>query len=445
MVQAATHNSAPTGQVNEHTRWNFAVINTEAAAFQLGLAWADPVAVLPLFIAHLTPSTVLIGLVTVFQRLGYILPQLPMAAILGHRPRRLPYLRWGVFFGRLPFLAFVAYLWLRGVSDSAVVLVFMMFSYFSVAAGNGVVAVPWQDIIAKSIPSFLRGRFFATMQFATAVGSLGVSFVVRWMLGPQGPAFPRNYTILFTLVAAFISISTLGCAIAREPIRPVLDRPQSLRHILASARPLLRLRSEFRGLVLISLLATGMSWTTPFYIVYATRQLHVPQETAGIYIGAAVIGGAVFSLIWGRLNDRRGPLAVIRGGCAFVMTTPLLAIGIPALLDLFGRLHPGLSSAVPYAYALVFVTGGATFGALWMGSMNYLFAMADHPDRPRYIALLSFLSLPGALILLLIGWLLGFLPFPLVFAFISVCGLAATLLARRMPEAPSLDSPSIAP
>lgn len=434
MAHGAAHNSARPEGVDEHTRWNFAVIAAESTFFQTGLAWADPVAVLPLFVGRLSPSTVLVGLVTVLQRLGYILPQLPMAAILGHRPRRLPYLRWGVFLGRLPFIAFVVYLWVAGVGNPSAVLAFMMVGYFCTAAGNGVVAVPWQDIIAKSIPSFLRGRFFATMTFATAVGSLGIGFVVRWMLGPQGPGFPRDYTVLFTMMAVFISLSTLGCGITREPIRPVLERPQSLREILASAVPLLRHTAGFRGLVLISLFASGMSWTTPFYVVYATRKLGVPQELAGVYIWASVLGGASFSLLWGHLNDRRGPLAVLRYGSAFVVAAPLTAITIPALMRLLGAAYPEALRALPYAYALVFVIGGATTGALWMGATNYLFELADHPDRPRYIALLNLFSLPGALFPLLIGYLLNLLPYPLVFGLISASGLAATLVSRGMPR-----------
>ena len=436
MESTPPENSSRAEGPNEHTRWNFAVLTTESAIFQTGLAWVDPVAVLPLFIGRLSPSTVLVGLVTVLQRLGWILPQLPMAAVLGHRPRRQPWLRWGVFYGRLPFLAFVVYLWVRGVTNPGLVLLFMMAGYFFVALGNGVVAIPWQDIIAKSVPSRLRGKFFAGTQFATATGALGVGFAVRRMLGPLGPGFPFDFTLLFTVTAVFISISTFLCAITREPIRPVLDRPESLRQIIADLKPFLRQRPAFRALILVAILGAGMSWTTPFYIVYATRKLGVAPQLAGFYIWAAVLGGAGFSLIWGHYNDRCGPLTVIRGGCAFVAITPLLAIGLPVALRIGAILFPPALSALPYGFALVFLAGSATPGAFWMGTTNYLFDLTDHPERPRYIALLNFLSLPGALIPILVGWLLNFLPYPLVFSLIAASGLAAALVSRVMPAVP---------
>ena len=426
MHQAPQNSVSRDTQPEEHTRWNFAIITTEASAFMSGIAWTDPATVLPLFIGLVFPSTILIGLVTVLQRLGWILPQLPMAAIVGHRPQRLPYLRWGVFVGRLPLLAFVLYLWFKGVGSPPAVILFMLLAYFSVALGNGVVAVPWQDIIAKSIPGRIRGRFFGTMQFITAVATIGVGFVVRWMLGPRGPHFPINYTILFTLAAFFITISTVGCWLVREPIRPVLDRPQSLRNLLGNVRPLLRKEPSLLVLSVVALLGFGLSATTPFYIVYGTTRLGVQAQAAGVYIWAATLGSASFSLIWAHLNDRFGPRAVVRGACLCAALAPALALAIPAVVSV-------PSPVLAYVFGLVFLVAGATLAGMWMGTNNYLLELATHQERPRYIAVFNTLALPGATMPLLIGWLLSFTPFRPVFALLLACGAAAVYLSWRMP------------
>jgi MFS family permease len=417
----------------EHTRWNFAVIVTESSSFMTGMAWVDPVVVLPLFVHALTPSTVVIGLVTTLQRLAYALPILPMAAVLGHRPARLPYLRWGVFYGRLPFLLFVLYLWLRGVGNSTLTLVFMMAAFVFVSAGNGVVAVPWQDIIAKSIPSRMRGRFFGSTQFATAVATIGVGFVVRYALGSGGPKFPLNFTMLFTLAAVFFTISTIGCAVVREPIRPVLDRPQTIRELIAGAPRLLRDRREFRSLVVVAILGFGLNLSMPFYIVYATTELGVPQAMAGTYIWAAVLTGAPMSLVWGHLNDRRGPRAVLKGACMLVAAVPMLALAVPPLTALIAG-AAGAAKALPYTLALVFLGGGAVTSSLWIGSNNYLFELCGHEDRPRYIALLNTLAAPRTLFPLAVGWLLTLLPYRTVFAGLAVLGVAVAATSWRLPE-----------
>jgi len=419
---------------DDHTEWNFAVIGAESAVFQAGMMWADPVTVLPLFIGRLGGSTVLVGLVTVLQRLGWILPQLPMAAVVGHRPNRLPYLRWGVLLFRMPFLVFVAYLWLVGATSPATVLTFMLLAYFSVALGNGVVALPWQDIIAKSIPAEIRGRFFGVMQFAAASMQIGIGFAVRYLLGPGAPAFPMNYATLFSLTAVFFALSTVGCWLVREPIRPVLDRPESIGEIVAGIGPFLRRELGFRYLTLIAMLGMGMSLTTPFYIVYATRQLGVAPQTAGVYIWAATIGGAMSSMVWGRLNDRRGPRAAIRGGTMCTLLAPALALVVPPLARGLEVMLGRQGAVLPYLFGLVFLAAGSSMNGLWIGTNNYLFDLASHQERPRYIAILNTLAMPGALIPLAVGVALKGVPYPVVFAALTLIGGVVLSLAWRMPR-----------
>lgn len=414
----------------DHTRWNFPVLVMESAVFISGMAWVDPATVLPLFITHLGGSTLLVGLVTVLQRLGYMLPQLPMAAVLGHRPRRAPVLRWGVLIGRLPMMAFVIYLWVAGIQREGFVLAFMLFAYFSTAAGNGVVALPWQDIIAKSIPSGIRGKFFASMQFTTALMTVGVGFAVRWFLGGNGPSFPLNYTLLFTLMAMFFTLSIIGCWMMREPIRPVLDSPQSIPDIVRGAIPVFRENRAFRCLVLTGVLGSSLTFTTPFYMVYAKVKLHVPDGMAGVYILAMTVSSASFAWIWGRLNDRRGPQSAVRGACTMLTAAPLLALLVPATMR-------GLGPVLHYAMAVVFVAAGAATSGMFMGLMNYLFELSGHEDRPRYIAMMNLLTAPGAFAPALIGLLLEHLPFPTVFGLVALCAGAALAAAWRMPALPA--------
>lgn len=416
-------------ETSAHTRWNFYTIIGECSSFQTGRAWADPTAVLPLFITTLTPSTALVGLLPALQRLGYVLPQVPVAALLGHRPRRAPFLRWGVFFGRLPFVLFVAYLWTQGAANHAVTLAFLLFADFSVQLGNGFVAVPWQDIIAKSIPPRIRGRFWGTMQLVGALGGFAAGTLVGVVLHHKGLAFPANFAVLFTVAAVFHAGSTLGCFLVREPVRPVLEQREGLSHILKTAWSLLSRPSAFRSLVLIAILGFGLAGTMPFYIVYATRHLGVPEYMAGVYISVATLGTAALSLVWGWLNDRRGTRAVLRGGCVLLLVTPLVALIIPTLAR---AAHP---TALPYLFALVFLTGPSSGSAFFMGTVNYMFDLCSHEERHRYISLLGTLSAPSILLPLAVGWLLKFVPFPVMFVALAAVAGAAMSIGYRMPQA----------
>ncbi|HUU54248.1 MAG TPA: MFS transporter [Armatimonadota bacterium] len=424
----------------EHTRWNFAIIVGESTFFMSGLAWVDPSAVLPLFIGRLTPSTLVIGLITVVQQLGWKAPQIFMAAVLGHRPNKLPFLRWPVLLGRLPFFAFVAYLWLKGLGNTSLVIWFVVIAYASISFGNGTLGISWNDIIAKSIPSRLRGRFFGTMQFTTAMFAFAVGFAVRWLLGPAGPGFPRDYTLLFTAMAVFLALSVIGCWLVREPIRPVLDQPQSVGQLLVSTLPMLRDRA-FRSLVTVSLLGFAVSFTMPFYMVYAKQELGVRDDIAGVYIWAMTVGGAVASIFWGYLNDSRGPRAVLRGGGVLVTAVPLLAVALPPALLAAAGPAPPLARALPYLFALVFLSGGSAMGAMWMGSTNYLFELCNDEDRPRYIAIFHLCTLPAALAALVVGWLLSYLSFTVVFLLLAACGATALTASALMPPVPMEEEP----
>jgi MFS family permease len=434
-------NSCSRADPSEHTRWNFVIISMESSAFQTGMAWTDPSTVLPLFVRSLGGSTVLVGLVPVLQRLGWILPQLPMAAIVGHRPRRLPFLQWGVFVGRLPFLVFLAYLWLHGLGEQHFVLAFMLFAYFCVALGNGVVAIPWQDIIAKSIPSPIRGRFFGLMQFITGCAAFGVGFVVRWALGPRGPAYPYCYFLLFSLAALFMGFSTVGCWLAREPIRPVREHPHTFRELLHGLWSLVKSDRSLRLLALVALFAGGVVNCTAFYIVFATRELGVQPQLAGVYIWGSTFSTAIASLVWARFNDRCGPRTVLRGATAFATLAPALALLVPA----FFSFSAGRSGVLPYAFALVFVAAGAAAPGMWIGNNNYLFELTGHEDRHRYIAAFNTLAIPGALLPWLVGWLLSFLSFRLAFAVLVALGVTAVSLSLRMPRPTASGSPIAGP
>jgi Na+/melibiose symporter-like transporter len=415
----------------EHTRWNFALFVAESTFFMSGMAWVDPSAVLPLFIGRLTPSTVVIGAIAVVQQVGWKAPQIFMAAALGHKPHKLPYLRWPVLIGRVPFYLFLVYLWTRGVREPAVVIWFVVIAYASIAFGNGLLGISWNDIIAKSIPSGLRGRFFGAMQFGTAASAFGVGFVVRWLLGPGGPGFPRDYTLLFSAMGLFLALSIIGCWLVREPIRPVLDHPQSLGSLLRSTIPMLRERG-FRMLVTTALLGFAVSYVMPFYVVYARDELGVAESVAGVYIWAMTVGGATASIAWGYLNDHRGPRTVLRIAGVLLTLTPLLAVIVPTVTNAAGG--AAAPRVLPYVFAIVFLSGGTTLGAMWLATTTYLFELCNDADRPRFLAIFHLCTLPAALSPLLAGWLLEHIAFRAVFLLAAGGGAAALAASVRMPH-----------
>jgi len=167
----------------------------------------------------------------------------------------------------------------------------------------------------------------------------------------------------------------------------------------------------------------------PFYAVYADAVLGLPASVSGLFIWSGIAGSVGASLIWAYLSDRFGSTAVIRGVSWLVIAAPLSALLVPIIVRMLGA-----DAAMPYAYSLVFLLNGATWGGLWMGFTNYVLEISPVDIRPLFLGIQATLSSPTVLMPLLGGLLLKVLPFEVLFGFVAACGVFSVIYAYRLPE-----------
>jgi len=430
--------SSANGAGHRHTRWNFIVIVLDASFFGAGLAFLDPVAVLPVLIERLSGSEVIVGLMSALQRAGWIVPQLLGASIVLHRPRKKPFVVYPCLLGRLPFLALAIFFCMPGArADLQMLLLLLIVAFAFFFFTDGLIGVPWHDIIARTIPSGLRGRFFGSIQFLGGIFAIGAGAAVRRVLADETIPFPQNYGRLFILLFICMTISTFFLALIREP-RPftVGERhslPQIIRAIPATFR-----RSPLLLRVIIAQNICGIAGLAlPFYAVYANVRLGLPPHTGGLFIWAAIVGSVFASVIWAYLNDRRGCTRVIRGVAYLVIAVPLSALLLPHLVRALG-----VQSAMAYIYAVVFLLNGATWGGMWMGFTNYVLELAPDDVRPLFLGLNSTLAAPTILMPLLGGLLLGVISYEHLFALVVAAGVLAVIYTRRLPMPRPLPRPT---
>src|SRR5579862_5297617 len=72
-AQTGTQESGATGV--RHMRRNFVFFGGDIAFFSLGLSITSSYTILPLFVAHLTPSNVAVALIPAIRALGLYAPQ----------------------------------------------------------------------------------------------------------------------------------------------------------------------------------------------------------------------------------------------------------------------------------------------------------------------------------------------------------------------------------
>lgn len=413
-----------------HTTWNFVVILTDASFWAFGLAFVDPVAVLPVLLVELSGSEVVVGLMGALQRAGWLIPQLLAASFVLHRPRKKPFVFYPCLATRLPFLAAAIVLNLDyAATHRMVALLVVMGAYGAFFFGEGLVGPPWHDICARTVPPRLRGRFFGGMQFFGGLFAIAAAVIVRRVLADDSLPFPRDYGRLFMYLFIAMMISNAFLALIREPHGPAMAEAQSLSRIIRSIPSTLRARVRLRRAVIGQLLCHTAGMAVPFYAVYAHTQLHLPKGSGGIFVGAATVGAVGASVVWAFLNDRFGSTVVIRWTSTLVIATPVTALLVPPVARALAA-----EEWLTYMYAIVFVLNGALWGGMWLGFTNYVLEIAPAAIRPLYLGLQATLLSPAILMPLLGGWLLAVISFESLFAIVAVVGVGAVVYVRRLPE-----------
>jgi MFS family permease len=419
----------------QHYRHNWTAILIDYVMFGVGINFIGVSTVLPAFVRQFTDSAPIIGMVSTVWNGAWLIPQLAAANALNHLPRKQGALvRMGLL-SRVNLLiialALMLGLWQRPgwmlVGFFALLTLFFGFDAFC--------SIAWFDIVAKAVPANQRGRLFGAGQIVGGLLAIGIGAFVRWILGPQGLAFPVNYAWLFALAGISVLIGLGALASIREPLEDVPEERASWRDYLPQLIRILREEAAYRHVIAAWLLSGLSALASPFYVLYATDQLGLAPETIGLFIIAQTAGGLVASFGFGALAERRGPGAVISVSVAINASGPLVALALH-----FAR----VAGWLPVIFAWVFVVLGIVGSSIMLGFMNYVLELAPPGHRPTYMGLSN--TLAGLLVLapMLGGWLLQSTSYPVLFAAATVGPMLAWVMARRLPVSPQTETSSSA-
>lgn len=174
--------SLSTGEsVPRHLRFNFAVGLLDGAFFGLGMGFGSFVAIVPLFVHHLTKSALLIGLVPAIHNMGWQLPQLLTAGWLTRAKRYKPLTLLMTVHERVPFLGLSLLALLVPQTSKTTILLLTFGMLVWQGLGAGMAANPWTNLVSKVIPQDLHGTFFGA-QSAAFNGLAGVSALVASLI-----------------------------------------------------------------------------------------------------------------------------------------------------------------------------------------------------------------------------------------------------------------------
>jgi len=374
------------GRAVRETRGRFWRISAAGVFFQGGAAAVDPNTVVPALVHGLTGSAVAVGAAVGTARFGWLFPQLFVAYYAQRRTRRLPFYMLGAF-GRVACLAGVAaLLWFAGSDPGlpAIVAFFALWTLYSFV--SGIVAVPYNDIVARSIPSGERSRMLALRFFGGGLLALAVAAAAHRIL--ETLPFSGGYAVLLLLGAALLLVSALFFVTAGEPAAPADASPAAgFARFLRGGLDTVVEDRRFRLFLLAQWLSGAAAMALPFYILQTRRSA---LEVAFL-LGAQTAGALLSNPLWGWWGDRRGKRELLELVAAAGALAPLLAL---AWIAAEGR---WAVAALPY-FAVVFALLGAVGNGSTIAYLGYLMEISPEDRRPAYSGYFNALVAPAALL-----------------------------------------------
>lgn len=410
-------------QIRKNLRTNVIVGLIDGSFFGLALGFGSFSTILPLFVSHLTTSATLIGLVPAIHAVGWQLPQLFTAGRLARLRRFKPTVMLLTIHERLAFvgLTIVALLIPSIGVNAALVITFLLLAWQGL--GAGFTANAWQSMIAKIIPSDLRGTFFggqaAAANILMSMGAIGVGYVL------EISGFPYGFAVSFLLTSIFMGLSWVFLNRTQEPESPEAIDQSHPATTLRGTWAILRRDRNFVWFLVTRILALLATMGFSFYIVYALRRFNMDVVTAGFLTATLTISQTVANLGMGWLGDRFGHRPMLIVGALAIMLSSLLAWGAPSL-DWF---------------YLIFILEGLANVAIWTIGMAITVEFGEEVERPTYIGLSNTLVAPFSIIApILGGWLADTVSYQAMFLLAAVIGfitaLALTFLVKNPRTSP---------
>lgn len=379
----------------------------------LGDSFVSVYTILPVFASTLTDSAIVIGLVPALLNAGWFIPQILMAGYVKRLPQKMPFAKIMGFVERLPyiFLPMTAFL-LPWISREAAVILFLFVMAWRGFAG-GMVALPWQEVIASVIPSPVRSRFFGfSRTFGRILSVLGSAVTIVIL---ASVSYPNNYGISFVIGAVFIWASLFFFIQTKEPKgqATVLDNKNNLKTSISddikSYRQILAKDRNITRYLISRVMFQMGNMAVAFLAVYGTQRYQLADQQAAVFSGLLFFGGTLGFVILSVVGDRLGARRTLM---------------ISDLLQSFVLLLALISPNIWGIYVLFLFLGFAQSGYM-LGEMILGMELGPEEDRAIYIRLTR--SLPGFVILFapLLG---GFFVDRLGYSVMFIVALIATAM-----------------
>lgn len=393
-------------------RRNFIVNSLDAASWLFGASFISISAVLPVYARHITDSALVIGLIPALHDFLFYIPQLFLAPLVERLPRKYPLVLFLGVVERLPYMALpFAVLWFDELPARVATFLFILLMVWK-AVGSGIVANPWQEMIAKIIPVTHRGRYFGLSHLVGQFAGIGGAALAAVILA-RFP-YPQNFALSFACGLVGIWLSFFFLTLTREPSVPVQPVRHSSGKYGQRLGEILRTNTNFRTYLISRWFSYLGTMGFGFVAVFGVIRFNMPDSMAAVFTGVLYASGVIGYLVWGPLGDRLGHKLLLQISGLLWMA---------ALACVLAVHFTGLDVGILLAFALMGL--GSSGGLLGDFSLAMEFGPVD--ERPTYIGLARSLTAPALLVApVLGGWIAQTFSYPVLFGvslFFAAAGL----------------------
>lgn len=392
--------------VQKNLKHNLTVNLTDGSLFGVALGFATFSTILPLFVATLTDSATLIGLVPAIHSAGWLLPQLFLAGHVSRLRQYKPTVLLMTIHERAPFLGLALTALLIPIIGEKAALILALLMLIWQGLGGGFTANAWTSMISKIIPPYMRGTFFGLQaglaNLFISLSAVGAGYLLDFL------ASPFDFAVCFLLASFFFAVSWFALAATREPVDTEKIIPEEETHFWDDAKKILRRDFNFNWFLGARILSQFATMGFSFYIIYALREFQMTDVTAGWLTATLTVSQTIANIGMGWLGDRIGHRAMIIVGAIAAFLSGLLAWE---------------ATSIQWFYP-IFILAGLANVSIWTIGMAMTVDFGSESERPIYIGLSQTLTAPAAILApILGGWIAdsaGFVPTFIVSAALSL-------------------------
>ncbi len=409
--------------MSENDKSRFRNVAIAGITFQAGSAAVDSSTIMAALVYQLTGSSIIVGAITAILRFGWLFPQLIIGFLAQRSGSSMQYYVIGAF-GRAACMALMAATlwigadWPRGWLAAAVMVIWVAYAFIS-----GIVAVPYNDIVARSVPSELRSRLLATRFFGGGVLALVVVGIADRLVGEL--PFPLSYAAIIAIASVLMFLSSTVFTAMGEPqaVGNAANKTGFFQYLRDGVQ-VFKTDKRFATFVYAQWCGGAVLMAMPFYVVQAS-QSGVSLEHVALLLGAQTTGALLSNPLWGWWGDHLGKVSLLKAIALGRVGPPLLVLLVALALSL-------PQAALFWFFTGVFFLMGALANGLTIAVIGFLMEISPDDKRPAYSGYFNAITAPAFLLPLLAGIIASMFGVTVVFAISLLAAGAQFVLLRNI-------------